>query len=128
MDAATQAHLDSIEPGSAKRWMRLAGSPSRHTANPERTHNLPKVSGSELPGRQVKLKRDGFQRDFAGLKPSSVARHKPIANPNANEHEPMTEGPVDFMLGSRPHKMGAPSRPTGAVARDLRRAAVALKR
>jgi hypothetical protein len=110
----------------AKRWMALAGRPSKHTANPERTHNLPKVKASELPGSQTKLKADGFQRDFAGLKPSSVARHKPTASRLANEHTPMKEGPVDFMLGSRPHKMGAPSKPTGLIARDLRRGAVAL--
>jgi hypothetical protein len=128
MDGATRAHLDSIDAGMAKRWMALAGRPSRHTANPERTHNLPKVKASELPGKQSRLVKDGFKRDFAGMSPSSVARHQPAASKQANEHTPMKEGPVDFMLGSHPHKLGAPSKPTGPVARDLRRAAAQIGR
>lgn len=103
--------------------MALAGSPSKHNANPERTVNLRKVKARELPGPQTKTK-GGFQRDFSPLKPSSVARHTPKANPKANEHAPMSEGPVDFQYGSRPGKMGAAKEPTGLHGRAVRAAAV----
>ncbi len=123
MNAATQAHLEAISPGMAKRWMARAGSPAKHRANPERTVNLPKVRARELPGRQSKVK-GGFQRDFGPLAPSSVARHKPAADRQANEYAPMSEGPVGFQVGSRPHKMGKATEPTGAMGRAVRAAAI----
>lgn len=118
------AHLDSIDAGMAKRWMALAGRPSRHNANPEKTANLPKVKASELPGRQARLVKDGFKRDFT-LKPDQRARHK-IA-PQADESTPMTEGPVSFTPGSRPGKLGKAPAHKGMKARDLRRAAAQLR-
>jgi hypothetical protein len=117
--------LEATHPNLARRFMAKAGAPSRHVANPERTTNLPKVEVSELPGSQTKTK-GGFQRDFAGLKPNQVARHKPAADKGANERTPMAEGPVEFQVGSRAHKMGQPASPTGSAARFVR--AAALKR
>lgn len=118
-----QTFLEATHPDLAKRFMAHAGSPSRHEANPERTANLPKVKASELPGSQAKTK-GGFQRDFAGLKPGQRARH--TISKAADEQTPMGEGPVEFMVGSRAHKMGRPAPPAGSAARFVR--AAALKR
>lgn len=113
--------MEATHPDLAKRFMARAGTPSRHRANPERTANLPKVRASELPGSQTKVK-GGFQRDFAGLKPGQRARHR-ISKP-ADERTPMGEGPVEFQVGSRAHKMGRPAPPTGSAARFVRAAAL----
>ncbi len=124
MDAATQAHLNSIDQGMAKRWMAIAGRPSRHTANPEKTANLPKVKASELPGKQSKLVKDGFKRDFT-LHPDQRARH--TISKQADESTPMREGPVTFMVGSNPGKLGKAPAHKGMKARDLRHAAAQLR-
>lgn len=101
--------------------MARAGTPSRHDANPERTTNLPKVKASELPGKQTKTK-SGYARDFTGLKPNQVARH--TISKSADERTPMGEGPVEFMVGGRAHKMGRPKAPSGSAARFVRAAAI----
>jgi hypothetical protein len=126
MDAGTRAHLESVSPGMAARWMRLAGSPSRHVANPERVVDLPKVRVGELPRGQSRLK-GAFVRDYGRLRPDGVVRHVPRASRRANEFDPTREGPVDFEPGAFPHKMGVPGVVRGAVGRDLVRSEKQLR-
>jgi hypothetical protein len=122
LSAAAQAFVDSLPPDEARRWLARSGQPERHGS--EKRPVNPDVP-SPFPRKRV----DAFKRDFGPLRPSSVARHKPAADKDANEHEPMSEGTgVEYEPGSRkqPHGNGKPGVPTGALARDVRKAAAAI--
>ena len=120
LSAAAQAFVDSLPPEEARKWLARAGQPERHgSAGRPVNPDVP----SPFPGKRV----DAVKRDFGMLKPSQVARHKPTGDRDANEVEPMSEGTgVEYEPGSRPqpHGNGKAAPPTGALARDIRAAAV----